>query len=122
MANLPEIDSKAGADAITSDVTKLFVGMLIKDLEDGVKKGWEVMKENDSYSVRAYMTSKYLPSASLELPPQHLPNDVINWCGLLSGSSGGRYDRALTESVFSSLAFAKVGEADFGDVDRKCFE
>ncbi|KAI5990300.1 hypothetical protein F5J12DRAFT_863110 [Pisolithus orientalis] len=112
---------KAGADAISSDVTKPFVRMLIEDLKHGVKKGWKVMKENDSYSIRAYMASKYLPSANLELPPQHLPNDVINWCGLLGSSSGG-YSHALTESVFSSLAFAKVGGTDFGDVDWKCFD
>ncbi|KAI6041671.1 hypothetical protein EDC04DRAFT_2892921 [Pisolithus marmoratus] len=96
---------KAGADAISNDVTR----------------PWKVMKENDSYSVRGYMASKYIPSANLELPPQHLPNDVVNWCALLGASSGG-YDRALTESVLSSLAFAKVGSTDFGDVDWKCFD
>ncbi|KAI6141914.1 hypothetical protein BKA82DRAFT_1003011 [Pisolithus tinctorius] len=112
---------KAGVDAISGDVTKPFVRMLIEDLKHDEKKGWKVMMENDSYSVRAYMASKYLPSANLELPPQHLPNDVINWCGLLSSSSGG-YNHALTESVFSPLAFAKVGGTDFGDVDWKCFD
>lgn len=112
---------KAGADAITSDVVDPFVKLLIDDLIHGTKEGWKQMKENDSYSVRAYMAFKYLPSDNIRLPSQHLPNDVINWCALLGGSSGG-YDRALTESVLSSLAFAKVGNTDFGDVDWKCFD
>lgn len=112
---------QAGADAINNDVSNPFVRTLIKDIETGGTRGWAVMKANDSYSVRAYMASKYLPSNNLNLPPQHLPSNVINWCGLLEGSSGG-YDRALTESVFSSLSFAKVGDTDYGDVDWKCFE
>ncbi|KAH7885591.1 hypothetical protein F5I97DRAFT_1830693 [Phlebopus sp. FC_14] len=112
---------KATADAISSDVTKPFIRALVQDMKTGTKKGWEVMKANDLYSVRAYMASKYLPSDNLQLLPQHLPNNVINWCGLLGSSSGG-YDRALTESVFSSLSFAKVGDTDYGDVEWKCFE
>ncbi|KAF8435776.1 hypothetical protein L210DRAFT_3648445 [Boletus edulis BED1] len=113
--------AQAGADAISSDVTNPFVRILIDDLEKGTTMGWEVMNANDSYSVRAYMASKYMPSDGLKLPPRHLSNNVINWCTLLGGSSGG-YDRALTEAVFSSLAFAKVGDTDYGDVDWKCFE
>ncbi|KAI5984068.1 hypothetical protein EDD15DRAFT_1812652 [Pisolithus albus] len=112
---------KAGAGTITKDVINPFVRVLADDLKHGSKRGWQMMKENDSYSVRAYMASKYLPSANLELPPRHLPNDVINWCSLLGGSSGG-YDRALTESVLSALAFAKVGDTDFGKVEWKCFD
>lgn len=112
---------QAGSSAIHSDVINPFVRILINDLENDKKDGWAVMKENDSYSVRGYMASKYLPSYSLSLPPKHLSNDVINWCNLLESSSGG-YDRALTESVFSALAFANVGNNDYGDVDWKCFE
>ncbi|KAI6130594.1 hypothetical protein EV401DRAFT_1884385 [Pisolithus croceorrhizus] len=63
---------------------------------------------NDSYSLRAYMAFKYIPSVNLNLPPQHLHHKVINWCELLRSSTKW-YDRALTEEVFESLAFAKVG-------------
>ncbi|KAH0837761.1 hypothetical protein J3R83DRAFT_5939 [Lanmaoa asiatica] len=98
---------RAGANVINKDVINPFARMLIKDLQTNETRGWDVMKANDS--------------DNLELPPHHLPNNVINWCGLLESSSGG-YDRALTESVFASLAFAKVGNTDYGDVDWKCFE
>lgn len=99
---------RAGADAISSDVVNPFVRVLIRDLERDETKG-DVMKENDSYSVRAYMASKYLPSEPLKPPPQHLPNNVISWCGLLEDNSGG-YDRGSTKSVFSSLVFATISK------------
>ena len=112
---------KAGSDAIQSDIINPFTRVLITDLETGGKDGWTVLMENDTHSVRSYMASKYLPSYSLNLPPRHLSSDVINWCNLLQNSSGG-YDRALSESVFSALAFANVGNNNYGDVDWKCFE
>ena len=109
---------RAGVDAIVSDVTQSFAQMLVQDIETGKKKGWEVLKANDSHTVRSYMATKYLPSAHLELPPQHLPNNVINWCGLLGGGCEG----ALVETVFTSLAFTKIGDTDYGDVEWKSFE
>lgn len=112
---------EAGADAIHGDAINPFVRILINDLEKGTKDGWAVMMENDVYSVRGYLASKYLPSYSLNLPPKHLSNDTVNWVNLLQSSSGG-YNRALTGSVFSAFAFANVGDNDFGDVDWKCFK
>lgn len=109
---------RAGVDAIVTDVTQSFIRMLVQDIETGKRKGWEVLKANDSHSLRSYMATKYLPSAHLELPPQHLPNNVINWCGLL----GGGTDDALVETVFSSLAYTKIGDTDHADVQWKCFE
>ena len=109
---------RAGVDAITDDVTRSFIRMLVQDIETGKRKGWEVLKANDSHSFRSYMATKYLPSAHLELPPQHLPNNVINWCGLLGGGSDG----ALVETVFFLLGFIKVGDTDYSDVQWKCFE
>lgn len=112
---------QAGYDNIQSDVINPFVRALVKDLETGSKDGWAVMLENDAYSVRGYMATKYIPSYSLNLPPRHLPMATINWVNLLkSGTS--RYDRALTEAVFSEMAFANVGQNNYGDVDWKCFE
>ncbi|KIK22552.1 hypothetical protein PISMIDRAFT_102233 [Pisolithus microcarpus 441] len=112
---------KAGADAITNDVVDPFVRLLAEDLKNGTKKGWERLKENNSYSVGGYMAFKYLPSDKVKLPTKQLPDPVINWCSLLCASSEG-YGRALVESVFSSLAFAKVGSTAPGDVDWKCFD
>lgn len=112
---------KAGTDAIQGDVYNPFIKMLINDIGTDSKDGWDVLKENDAYSVRGYMASKYIPSESLSLPPRHLSNDVINWCNLLEDGSG-RYDNGLSEAVFEALAFANVGNSDYGDVDWKCFE
>ncbi|KAI5990299.1 hypothetical protein F5J12DRAFT_929879 [Pisolithus orientalis] len=112
---------KAGTDAISSDVVKPFARMLIEDIKQRKKEGWKMMMANDSYSVRAYMSFKYLPSVHLLLPPQHLPNKVVNWCELMENSTKA-YDRALTEEVFESLAFARVDDSNFGDVDWMCFE
>ena len=112
----------AGSDAIHEDVIKPFTKILIKDVQTGSKDGWAVIKQNDSYSVCGYMATKYLPSEHLNLPPQHLSNDVINWCNLLQASSSGGYARALTEEVFLELSFAQVGDNNYGDVDWRCFE
>lgn len=109
---------RAGVDAIVSDVVRPFVRMLVQDIETGTRKGWEVLMANDLYSTRAYMATKYLPSADLELPPQHLPMNVINWCGLL----GGGVDGALVEAIFLLLAHTNIGNTDYGDVQWKSFE
>lgn len=109
---------RAGVDAIMSDVVQPFVRMLVRDIETEQRKGWKVLMANDSYSLRAYMATKYLPSAHLVLPPQHLPMNLINWCGLL----GGGVDGALVETVFSSLAYTNIGDIDYGDVQWKCFK
>ncbi|KAI5984065.1 hypothetical protein EDD15DRAFT_2177765 [Pisolithus albus] len=112
---------KAGSAAIHTDVITPFAKMLIEDIEQQKKDGWRVMMENDSYSVRAYMAFKYIPSDNLDLPKQHLDHKIINWCELLQSSTKW-YDRALTMDVFESLAFAKVGGTDFGEVDWQCFD
>jgi monoamine oxidase len=110
-----------GVEKIVDDVVEPFSRMLINDLEKQVHKGWDVMKENDAYSLRAYMSFKYIPSVNLELPPMHLTNNVINWCETFDNSTGS-YDRGLTETVLESLAFAKSGSEIIGDVEWKCFK
>ncbi|KAG1747906.1 uncharacterized protein EDB91DRAFT_1235818 [Suillus paluster] len=109
-----------GVDNIIADVVTPFANMLMKDLEQHTEKGWEVMKKNDVYSLRAYMSFKYVPSVSLDLPPMHLTTNTINWCETFDKSTGW-YDRGITETVLEALAFAKVGSQTFGDVDWKCF-
>ncbi|KAI9573056.1 hypothetical protein HD554DRAFT_2167339 [Boletus coccyginus] len=109
---------RAGVDAIFSDVTQPFFRMILQDIETGKGKGWEVLTANDSHTLRSYMATKYIPSANLELPPQHLPNNVINWCELL----GGDCDDALIEAVFYSLTFSGIGDTNYGGVQWKCFE
>ncbi|KAI6143742.1 hypothetical protein BKA82DRAFT_2424013 [Pisolithus tinctorius] len=99
---------KAGTDAIHTDVIEPFARLLIADIEQGKKEGWRVMMANDSYSLRAYMSFKYIPSVNLDLPPQHLHHKVVNWCELLQSSTKW-YDRALSEEIFESLAFARIG-------------
>ncbi|KAG2151137.1 uncharacterized protein EDB93DRAFT_295054 [Suillus bovinus] len=110
-----------GVENIVDDVVEPFARILINDLEKQCTKGWEVMKENDAYSLRAYMSFKYIPSVNLKLPPMHLSNNVINWCETFDDSTGS-YDRALTEAVLESLAFAKADSEIIGDVEWKCFD
>ncbi|KAG0694123.1 hypothetical protein DFH29DRAFT_1035290 [Suillus ampliporus] len=105
-----------GVDKIVDDVVEPFARMLMKDLEQNTEKGWEVMKKNDTHTVRSYMSFKYIPSVSLELPPMHLSTNVINWCETFDTSTGA-YDRSLTEGVLDALAFAKVES----DPEWKCF-
>ncbi|KAI6126499.1 hypothetical protein F5141DRAFT_1247376 [Pisolithus sp. B1] len=113
---------KVGTDAIHTDVVKPFAALLIEDIKKGKKaEGWQLMMAHDSYSVRAYMAFKYIPSGDLDLPRKHLPHKVINWCEVMENSTKS-YDHGLTEEVFESLAFAKIKDHDFGDVDWQCFD
>ena len=111
---------RAGADAILDDVTWPFARMVVQDVETGTRKGWEVLKANQSYTLRSYMATKYLPSTHLELPPDHLPNKVINWCGLLGGYGG--QDVPFVELVFLLLTFHGRGDTNYTDVQWQCFE
>ena len=110
-----------GVDKIVGDVVTPFARMIMQDLELDTDRGWDIMKKNDAYSLRAYMSFKYIPSVNLELPPMHLTTNVINWCETFDKSTGW-YDRALTEQVLEALAFARVGAQTFGEVEWKCFE
>ena len=111
---------RAGADAILDDATRPFIRMVAQDVETGTRKGWEVLKANQSYTLRSYMATKYLPSAHLELPPKHLSNNVISWCGLLGGHGG--LDAPFVELVFLLLALSERGGTDYTDVQWQCFE
>ena len=107
-----------GVDNIVEDVVEPFSRILLRDLEQQTDTGWKTMMENDAYSVRSYMSFKYIPSVNLKLPPMHLATNVINWCETFDNSTGS-YDRALTEQVCDTLAFATApGEV----VEWKCFE
>jgi hypothetical protein len=112
---------KAGVDNIVADVVEPFSRMIMEELEQNSTKGWDIMKQNDAYSLRAYMSFKYIPSVDLKLPPMHLTTNIINWCETFDKSTGW-YDRALTEQVSEALAFAKAGSQTIGDVEWKCFE
>ncbi|KAG1869407.1 hypothetical protein DFJ58DRAFT_63493 [Suillus subalutaceus] len=111
----------AGVENIVEDVIGPFAKDIIKDIEQNVHSGWDNMLKHDAYSLRSFMSFKYIPSASLQIPPTHLSTNVINWCETFENSTGS-YDRALTESVLEALAFASVESQTFGDVEWKCFE
>ncbi|KAG9310407.1 hypothetical protein JVU11DRAFT_9546 [Chiua virens] len=109
---------QTGASAISADFKEPFVSALKQDAVSGTgrKWGWEAIRSFDALSVRGYLATKYIPSARLQIPPRHLPTNVINWMGLTDGSSSGGYDRSFTEAILSSIAFNKES------VDWKCFK
>lgn len=105
----------AGHQNIIDDVVKPFVVALQQDLLDGGTAGWDMLQVNDGYSLRAYMSFKYIPDPQLQIPLTHLPAEVVNWCETM-GDSTGAYDRALSEIVLDALAF---GDTNF---EWKCIE
>jgi monoamine oxidase len=100
----------AGTKAIIDDVINPFATRLLEDLKQNFdfdvseSPGWKYMQSFDLYSIRAYMSIKYSPSPSLNIPDKPLPTDVVNWCETFDKSSGW-YDRALTETVLEDVAF-----------------
>jgi len=109
--------TEVGTSRIIGDVVGPFAQMLFNDLQNRTTHGWDVMMKNDAYSTRAYMSFKYIPSASFGLEPEHLSTRVINWVETFDKSTGW-YDRALSETVLEAIAFGEVGEG----VDWKCIE
>lgn len=111
----------AGVENIVEDVIGPFAKDIINDIKQNVNSGWVNMLKHDAYSLRSFMSFKYIPSPGLNIPRTHLSTDVINWCETFDNSTGS-YDRALTEAVLEALAFATVDPNTFGDVDWKCFK
>jgi hypothetical protein len=101
---------KAGATAIVSDVVGPFAAALYDDLEHRTTTGWEKMVSADAHSTRSYMTFAYKPNASLGIPDETLPTDVVNWLETFDKSTGW-YDRGLTETVLEAIAFGQAGGA-----------
>ncbi|KAG2038617.1 hypothetical protein BDR03DRAFT_1009603 [Suillus americanus] len=68
----------AGIENIVQDVIRPFAKDLIKDLEQNVHSGWRNLMKHDAYSLRSFMSLKYTPSASLQIPRTHLATNIIN--------------------------------------------
>lgn len=103
----------AGYESIVNDVQRAHVAALQADPQNGEGPGWNFLMEQDRYSTRAYMSVGYWPDAVLGLPVLNdangvpapgLPNDVINWCETMDGSTGG-YDRAFSQKILGAMAF-----------------
>jgi len=100
----------AGTKAIVDDVIDPFATRLLEDLKKDFdfdvagSPGWKYMQSFDLYSTRAYMSIKYTPSPSLNLPEKPLPTDVVNWCETFDKSTGW-YDRAFSETVLEAVTF-----------------
>ncbi|KAF9560294.1 amine oxidase [Agrocybe pediades] len=87
-----------GVSNIVNDVVGPFAKMLYDDLKNHTTTGWDVMMRNDVYSTRAYMSFKYIPSASF---------------GAVDGTTGP------SARLLEAIAF---GEAGDGVVDWKCID
>jgi len=107
-----------GVTRMVNDAIGPFARALYYDLQNHTSTGWENMMRNDDYSTRAYLSFKYIPSATFGLGPEHLSTQVINWLETFDKSTGW-YDRALTETVLEAIAFGEAGE---GQIDWKCIE
>ncbi|KAG2039459.1 hypothetical protein BDR03DRAFT_860009 [Suillus americanus] len=111
----------AGVENIVQDVIRPFAKDLVKDLEQNDHSGWHNIMKHDAYSLRSFMSLKYTPSASLQIPCTHLSNNVIHWCETFDDSTGW-YDRGLTEAVLQAPALASVESQTLEGVEWKCFE
>lgn len=106
-----------GVEANLSNVTRPFADRLIKDVETGGSEGWKLMMRYDQYSMKAYMAGNRSDAHPKDVPDidaAHLmpyPINVVNWCEAFDTSSSA-FDKALTETVLESLAFAWDG-SDF---------
>ncbi|KZP10613.1 amine oxidase [Athelia psychrophila] len=116
---VPQVYLDVGYDRIVKDVRKKWVTLLAADLEPPRgTAGWDELMTKDAYSTRAYMAVDYQPSAELNLPAvKGLPNDVINWCETMSGSTAV-YDGAFTQTILGAMAFGATDSGD--DHDWKC--
>jgi len=117
----PKLYITTGTKAITDDVIAPFATGLLEDLKNHDTAGWKYMQGFDKYSTRAYMSLKYQPSASLNIPKEPLPTDVVNWCETFDKSTGW-YDRALSETVLEAIAFGWQPGQNLVRTDWFCIE
>ena len=114
---------KAGAEAILKDAITPFTDKLLKDLESGGEEGWLYLMEQDSHSLRSYLSHVYVPSKKfieehVGFPWGHIPSDVVNWMETMENSTGS-YDKAFSEAVLHTIAFGQAGPQP---TDWKCLE
>ncbi|EIW78309.1 hypothetical protein CONPUDRAFT_60817 [Coniophora puteana RWD-64-598 SS2] len=126
----PRPDSKPGilyyngtyartTQKVKDDVVKPFTRLLWQDIIHAKDNGpgWQELMANDRYSMRGYMSFRYLPSVCLNLVPNHLPTNVIDYFEMLQGSTSS-WDAGFTEGVLGDMAFARGGS----NVDWVCFD
>ncbi|KZP24450.1 FAD/NAD(P)-binding domain-containing protein [Athelia psychrophila] len=128
-----------GYERIVRDVRTAYVAELEAHPQNGEGPGWDFLMARDRYSTRAYMSVAYSPNQQFlfpdlldanglpanaplapGLPAPGLPNDVINWCETMDGSTGD-YDRAFSQTVLGAMAFGAVDPAPL-DAGWRCIE
>ncbi|KZT70525.1 amine oxidase [Daedalea quercina L-15889] len=109
VADIPSIFAQHGWSALVQNVVNPFVEQLAQDFERRGEEGWKLMMKYDQYSTRAYMSgnrSDTQPRDQLDrLNLMPYPTPVVDWLETFDKSTAW-YDRALSETVLESLAFA----------------
>ncbi|KAH9926686.1 uncharacterized protein B0H18DRAFT_1005121 [Fomitopsis serialis] len=105
--DIPSQFEQHGWSALLDNAVDPFVKELAADFARDDKKGWRLMMDYDQYSTRAYMSANRSDIRQeldgLGLMPY--PTPVVDWIETFDNSSAA-YDRALSEDVLDSLAFA----------------
>ncbi|KAF8888784.1 hypothetical protein BD779DRAFT_1672118 [Infundibulicybe gibba] len=101
---------EATVEMINRDVMQPYVDEIMKDLATpGRTLGWEKLMESDAYSLRTYMSAKYIPSPNLRVPMKHLPAAVVDWCEMLSGTGTGDFNRSFPQAVLGEMTHMAPG-------------
>ncbi|KAF8881320.1 hypothetical protein BD779DRAFT_1675460 [Infundibulicybe gibba] len=112
---------EATVEAIKRDVVQPYTDEMMKDLTTpGRTVGWEKLRKLDAYSLRTYMSAKYIPSPHLRIPMKHLPAAVVDWCEMLGASGTGTFNRSFPEVVLGEMNHTPVGTESTGSTGWKC--
>lgn len=104
---IPDAYAKHAWNDLVDNAIEPFAKALVNDVERETDDGWKMMMTYDKYSTRAYMAGDRRDNTEKldELGLMPYPLNVVNWCETFDASTGA-YDRALTEKVLGTLAFA----------------
>ncbi|KZT10365.1 amine oxidase [Laetiporus sulphureus 93-53] len=104
---IPESFDNLTWNALVDNAIKPFAKKIAQDFKNNTNTGWKFMMQYDQYSTRAYMSGNREDTKSeldrLNMMPY--PISVVNWLETFDKSTGS-FDKALSEAVLDSLAFA----------------
>ncbi|KAF8872619.1 hypothetical protein BD779DRAFT_331003 [Infundibulicybe gibba] len=112
---------EATAEAISQDVIQPYADEMMKDLvTPGRIVGWEKLMKLDAYSVRTYMSTKYMPSPHLKIPMKPLPAVVVDWCEMMKTSGRGVFNCSFPEAVLGEMTHMVPGAERTEPIEWKC--
>ncbi|KAF8888782.1 hypothetical protein BD779DRAFT_1715892 [Infundibulicybe gibba] len=103
---------------VMRDGIQLYADETMKDLATpGRTLEWEKLMELNAYSLRTYMSAKYMPSPGLKIPMKPPPTAVVDWLPVCRGGQIQMKSRVTGISSNRDRGMVDVGVRQEGDTE-----